>query len=529
MRESITGNVKLADTNAEVFKSLLKFIYTGEIKLDLERATEMVEMAAFLQVKSLQKICEEYLIPLISDENCVKLWKTADLNNCELLRRESLGKILTNFPSISTTTEYYDLDIEELVKIISQEDLYIANEEDLCKSLFKWVDKDEGREFSFDEVLEHIRLPLLRPEFLMKLENIPYVKNNERCMEFISEAKNYQLLPARQHEFENARTHARSMSDLEEVVVVLGGCESTKPPYTRSRSAYCYSFRQKKWFEIAPLPYDPGIEFASVTYHNDIYISGGGMMQLSFLWYEISKNEWHRLEPMIRGRRRHASLAVYDAVYILGGYDSDRKHGEQMLDNVEKYVISEARWEEAGHLATAVSCFTVIILDDKIYTFGGEKNNRVDTALIQCYDITTQQTSKLSARIPMACKLTRSCVINDRIFLIFYDGRVIEFFKESDKQDEEGPICRTVGRFDAFQRTHFGVVQHRGNVIIVGGVIENTKPCSDILMFNTETKECSTLDDTMFTARLVDGCVKILVPKKHLVPLADDEYEVSQC
>lgn len=144
----------------------------------------------------------------------------------------------------------------------------------------------------------------------------------------------------------------------------------------------------------------------------------------------------------------------------------------------------------------------------------------MDTSVIQCYNVNTKTCVILTVKIPMACKLTRSCVFNDRMFLVLYDGRVIEYFEE--REDSKKASCKFVARFENFQRTHFGVVEQNKGVVIIGGVIENTKPCNDFLQCDTETMECRTLEDVLFTPRLVDGCVKINIPKDHLVPLKAD-------
>lgn len=519
MRESVTGTVNFEEMDPGAFRKAMGFIYTGEIDLDVDTAITLLHISAFLQIKSLQKLCETYLKPHVAVENCIQLWKVSVLHNCHIIKAAAFQQILAAFPDISQLDEFYRLDIREILEIISHDNVNVSSEEDLCTILFDWLVRNDCNSSHVYELLQEVRLAFVRPEFLAKLEQKKEINSNPKCIELINKIKYYHLLPARQHEMANKAMRVRATSHLENVVVVLGGCEATKPPYTRSTCTYCYSFRQQTWFKLAPLPYDPGIEFAAVTYHNDIYITGGGMKQNSFLWYNVSRNCWSELPSLINGRRRHACIAVTDAIYVLGGYDSDGGVGNQMLKSVEKFIISEGRWESAGDLVIAVSCFAAIVRDDQIYTFGGEDNSRSDSSAIQCFDINTKTSVLLTTKIPMACKLTRSCVFNERMFLIFYDGRIIEYFEESESSKAS---CEFVARFDRFQRTHFGVVEHNGNVLIIGGVIENTKPCEDFLQFDSNTMRCSVLDDLLFTPRLVDGCVKINIPKNHLVPLKVD-------
>lgn len=520
MKESLTGSVVIEEMEPRTFKKAMNFIYTGEIELEVESAIALLQTSAFLQIRALQKLCETYLKPHIDTENCIHLWKVSVLNNCRIIKAAAFRHILDNFGKVSKLDDFYHLDPKEIIEIIRQENLNVASEEDLCNIIFDWLDQNKKHADHMCEFLQEVRLAFVRTEYLVKLERKPEIAKDPNCLDLINIVKDYHLLPARQHEMATKVARVRATSTLENVLVVLGGCEATRPPYTRSTSTYCYSFRQQTWFKLASLPYDPGIEFAAVTYCNDIYITGGGMKQNSFIWYNVNRNVWSELPSLLNGRRRHACVAVTDGIYVLGGYDSDRGVGNQMLKSVEKYVISHQSWEPAGELVTPVSCFAAIYRNENIYTFGGEENSRMDTSVIQCYNVNTKTCVILTVKIPMACKLTRSCVFNDRMFLVLYDGRVIEYFEE--REDSKKASCKFVARFENFQRTHFGVVEQNKGVVIIGGVIENTKPCNDFLQCDTDTMECRTLGDVLFTPRLVDGCVKINIPKDHLVPLKAD-------
>lgn len=519
MKESLTGSVVIEDMEPGAFKKAMDFIYTGEIDLDVDAAITLLQTSAFLQIKSLQSLCETYLKPHVNNENCIQLWRMSVLNNCPVITKTAFRQILENFTTVSTSDDFYQLDPKEIVQIVSQENLNVKSEEDLCNIIFDWLGHNKCHANHMFELLQEVRLAFVRPEYLLKLEKRPEITKEPKCVDLLNYVKDYHLLPARQHEAATKVASVRATSCLENVLVVLGGCEATKPPYTRTTSTYCYSFRQKTWFRLASLCYDPGIEFAAVTYRSDIYVTGGGMKQNSFLWYNVNQNTWTELPTLINGRRRHASVAVTDGLFILGGYDSDRAAGNQMLRSVERFSISGQFWESAGELAVPVSCFAAIHRNDKIYTFGGEENSRLDTSIVQSYDVNTKTSVLLTVKIPLPCKLTRSCVINDRMFLVFYDGRVVEYFEESG---ETSASCNLVARFDHFQRTHFGVVEQDRNIVIVGGVIANTKPCSDFLKFDLDSTSCSVLQDVLFTPRLVDGCVKINIRKDFLVPLRAD-------
>jgi hypothetical protein len=113
----------------------------------------------------------------------------------------------------------------------------------------------------------------------------------------VNRAKNFQLLPSRRHDFSLELMSPRKYSRLEDVLVVLSGGETPKPPYVRSKDVYAYSFNARQWFSLAPLPHDPGIEFASCVHDNDIFITGGGLLQTCFMrWAGFG---WRQLGEII--------------------------------------------------------------------------------------------------------------------------------------------------------------------------------------------------------------------------------------
>lgn len=519
MRESVSGEVTFPEMDPDLFDCVIKFVYSGDIELTIDNGVEILSIASVLQIKMLQQICEDFLYPHITSENCLKIWKLASFHDCHNLSNHAIKIVAANYQEIRKTSDFVELEGKELASIMKEDNLQIESEDRLCDTVFQWLEHDlEKRKKFCGNLFENIRLSFLNPEYLLTIEDRhDFLKDDLETMKYINEAKKYHLLPARQQDICNKQTRYRLSSGTEEVVVLLGGCESTTPPYIRSLQVICYSFQSKEWFELSALPYDPGIEFASCTYKNDIFVSGGGSMQNCLLRYDADKNKWVQMATMKSGRRRHSVVAVTGGLYALGGYDNKLEDGSRMLSSIELYDIREDEWSEVGQLPIAISSFSAAVVGESIYTFGGEKNDRKDTAFIQCFDTRMRQSCKLDAKIPMACKLTRSVAVNSRVFLIFYDGRVVEFCK--DTKESRKTYCRTVGRLTAYQRIHFGVIHYQGNIIVLGGEIESNTLCKDLIMFDPSTSGCTTLSDTLPAPRLIDGCVKIAALKKHMKPL----------
>jgi speckle-type POZ protein len=82
-KENLTNQISIEDIEPEIFKELLRFIYTGRL-----RKTTMETMAAGLLIAgdkylliNLRNECENYLLRQMSPVNCVELVLRCDLLN----------------------------------------------------------------------------------------------------------------------------------------------------------------------------------------------------------------------------------------------------------------------------------------------------------------------------------------------------------------------------------------------------------------------------------------------------------------
>ena len=109
------------------------------------------------------------------------------------------------------------------------------------------------------------------------------LRNCVDALQAIDAAKNFHLLPSQRHDFSSEVMSHRKFSQMEDVLVVISGGETPRPPYLRTKEVFAYSFTSNVWHKLAALPNDPGIEFASCVYENDIFVTGGGSLQTCFM------------------------------------------------------------------------------------------------------------------------------------------------------------------------------------------------------------------------------------------------------
>ena len=99
-KETLTGSVDVHDIEPEVFKIMLRFIYTGQVvsKQMEEVATELLATADKYFLENLKHECENHLVQQMSPENCFKLL-SLDCNNPAYYLKEKALDFLRKNPS----------------------------------------------------------------------------------------------------------------------------------------------------------------------------------------------------------------------------------------------------------------------------------------------------------------------------------------------------------------------------------------------------------------------------------------------
>ncbi|WAQ96762.1 KLHL6-like protein [Mya arenaria] len=525
MRESVSGEITFKEMEAETFELVMEYIYTGKEVVTQSNVIKLLKASSLLQIKSLCEKCEVILEPYIDIENCIDIWRLSLIHSWEKVKARAIKMVHTHFVALVKTDAFMRLDAYEIIQIIKHDNLDVPNEETVLDAVFSWARRGDPsvRKLKMGQIVANIRLAHISAERLSQLKapNSP-VFDDQAAQHCVDEAIQYKLLPARRQEANSSVTHLRRCSQFDEVLVVMGGCMSMHPPYKRCNDVLGYSFAQEKWFVLESLPFDPGIEFATCTYANDIYLTGGGSKTQTFLKYRSDKNKWKIGKPLCQGRRRHVMVSLTDSLYVIGGYDHRLPEGNRMLASIEKFDMSEDTWEEVAQLPTPVSSFSSAVSGEKILLFGGEKNDKTDTGIVQCFDTRTNECTRINS-LTIISKLTKAVTSGRRIFIIFFSGKIVEY----NPYAGSGQVCNLVGTVKSFRRIHYGAVQYRGSIFIVGGENEDTSLTREMILFKTESGESEKARVPLPNARLIDSCVKIAINRRFLTEEKTDDDDTG--
>ena len=197
-----------------------------------------------------------------------------------------------NFVDVIETDEFLLLPVNQLVDVISNDELNVKQEEQVYQAVMNWVRHDvDDRKQYLGQLMYHVRLPLLDTKFLVtKVGNDPLFKQDQICRDLIDEAKDYHLLSQDLSILEGPRTKPRKPYITGELLFAVGG-----------------------------------------------WCSGDAISSVEM--FDPSNNEWKIVTPMSKRRCGVGVAVLNQKIYAIGGHD-----GQSYLNSVERYDPLNNQW-----------------------------------------------------------------------------------------------------------------------------------------------------------------------------------------
>ena len=178
------------------------------------------------------------------------------------------------------------------------------------------------------------------------------------------------------------------------VVYSIGGAKDGESNVMSSVEKY--DFRKDTWTLMNSMRMGR-YEAAAAWLWNDtfLYVMGGWtgpgqrMSQTNTVErYDITKNKWSDVAPMVARRAAAVAASFLGKVYIMGGYDN-----VGTIMGVEVYDVQANKWSPLANMKTPrmyAACSSGLnVLDKKIYVVGGLDAGQVLLASVEVYDPVT--------------------------------------------------------------------------------------------------------------------------------------------
>ena len=228
MSESRQQRVELQGIDPNAFESVLDLFYTGEICITTENVQSVLSAASIFQIEHLKRACSQYLQKHLAPSNCLGIKAFAEAHGCHQLAKQAMKYAVSRFTEVATSEEFLGQTVDQVVEILSQDNLRVHLEEEVYDVAVGWINFDSAHRSRYMSVLlNHVRLPLLSPTVLAdKVKSNPLIQNNLECRNLLDEALIYHLLPDRKGSIPQHRTRARRCTVDMGIIYAVGGLNS---------------------------------------------------------------------------------------------------------------------------------------------------------------------------------------------------------------------------------------------------------------------------------------------------------------
>ncbi|XP_070252244.1 kelch-like protein 20 isoform X3 [Myotis yumanensis] len=363
LAESRQTEVVIRDIDERAMELLIDFAYTSQITVEEGNVQTLLPAACLLQLAEIQEACCEFLKRQLDPSNCLGIRAFADTHSCRELLRIADKFTQHNFQEVMESEEFMLLPANQLIDIISSDELNVRSEEQVFNAVMAWVKYSiQERRPQLPQVLQHVRLPLLSPKFLVgTVGSDPLIKSDEEC---------------------RTTTHARTT-------------DKTTEAYPLWRSTFCrYDPKTNQWSsDVAPTS-TCRTSVGVAVLGGFLYAVGGqdGVSCLNIVErYDPKENKWTRVASMSTRRLGVAVAVLGGFLYAVGGSD-----GTSPLNTVERYSPQENRWHTIAPMGTRRKHLGCAVYQDMIYAVGG-RDDTTELSSAERYNPRTNQWSPVVA------------------------------------------------------------------------------------------------------------------------------------
>ena len=193
----------MKEVDSDSLKSLVDYIYTGELLITESNVQSLLITANLLNILNIKETCGQFIQSQIDVTNCLGICEFADYHSSCVLKKHAEAFIEQYFSEIVQKEEFLNLNVDQLIRLISKDHLAVHSEKIVYDCVFKWISHDHEKRVShIAKLMENVRFCLLKHEDLVSISEDPLIKSNLLCMEFIAEALQYKMVKSNNADLE---------------------------------------------------------------------------------------------------------------------------------------------------------------------------------------------------------------------------------------------------------------------------------------------------------------------------------------
>ncbi|EDO33807.1 predicted protein, partial [Nematostella vectensis] len=418
------------DISTRTLKAILKYVYCGDVSLNVSNARSVFVAADYLMMDHLKKRAAAILKRTITNDLYFEIRNLAETYNSSILDRSTMRYICRHFSLLSQRGGFNNLNFETVERVIRSDEVIVKQEEEVFEAVQRWVGADmRRREHYFEQLFRHVRLCSISEDYLRLMIDDMLVRNSLACMKQILKSLQRRVTKEDNEDIDEPRTclrkHSRAvilfggmsggrtitdtvswipgantwskLSDMRtprerHAVVTCQGYVYVIGGYNNSCAVDRYDPRTNTWCSVAQVP-DKTIASAAVAFEGKIYVLGGsdGFNAMSTVQrYNPHTNTWQLLAPLTQKRKAHCAVVLHGNLYAISGctYDNDSLASVERLDP----NVDHQPWQRVASLRHHRKYACAVASTNRIIVAGGYQDTS-STALRSCeaYDVMTDE------------------------------------------------------------------------------------------------------------------------------------------
>ncbi|XP_039971010.1 kelch-like protein 2 [Bactrocera tryoni] len=342
--ESSQSEVHIHDMEPRCLQLAVDFIYTGHLDNYVDCVQQLLETAAFLQLEHLMDLCTEYMCAQLDADNCLGFKHFAEKQNNFTLLDSACQYIITHFKEVVQSEEFLDMTFLELSNILANDALYVHSDDAVLCGLTRWAEhRPTERTAILAPLLRYIHPACVTADVARSL---PILKQSVDSQSWLHDV-------------------LHSADSMEWHIFVLDKM-GRKPDLQRFNMAF------DEATQLQPLP-RPAFAVSLTAHKNILYAQGGsvGRSTRESFYYNIYRDQWHELHPLLMERSHHRSVILNGCLYALGG---NTLQGATCSVECLNLVTNKATFRE--NMLAKRNAMGAVVCDNTLYVMGGETDHR---------------------------------------------------------------------------------------------------------------------------------------------------------
>ncbi|XP_059245581.1 kelch-like protein 18 isoform X3 [Mustela nigripes] len=483
MMECKQDEIVMQGMDPSALEALINFAYNGHLAIDQQNVQSLLMGASFLQLQSIKDACCTFLRERLHPKNCLGVRQFAETMMCAVLYDAANSFIHQHFVEVSMSEEFLALPLEDVLELVSRDELNVKSEEQVFEAALAWVRYDrEQRGPCLPELLSNIRLPLCRPQFLSdRVQQDDLVRCCHKCRDLVDEAKDYHLMPERRPHLPAFRTRPRCCTSITGLIYAVGGLNSAANFYAGDSLNVVEVFDPiaNRWEKCHPMTTARSRVGVAVV-NGLLYAIGGydGQLRLSTVEvYNPETDTWTRVRSMNSKRSAMGTVVLDGQIYVCGGYD-----GNSSLSSVETYSPETDKWTVVTPMSSSRSAAGVTVFEGRIYVSGGHDGLQIFSS-VEHYNQHTATWHPAAGMLNKRCRHGAASLGSKMFVCGGYDGSgflsIAEMYSSVADQ-----WCLIVPMHT--RRSRVSLVASCGHLYAVGGY-DGQSNLSSVEMYDPET------------------------------------------